>query len=159
RLQQALAAGSVRQAAAAYDPRLLDDWPACAALAARGREAQALLRALDELETARRSADNGRQLVSLWGRHGTRPAGLAEAQPRRAEAEGWRARIEAYDRFKTVTLQPAASERDIADAWDRLARAGGHPDAESARPRAELARRRADLLGQLWAMPADEGED
>jgi hypothetical protein len=159
RLQLAVSTGSARQTAAAYDPKLLDDWPACAELAARGRAALEQVKALDELDTARRAQDNGRQLVSLWGRYSSRLTGVAEASPLRTEAERWRARIEACDRFKTVSAQPSASERAIADAWARLAAAGGHPDAAAGAPRAELARKRADLLDALRQAASAESEN
>ncbi|HYT91725.1 MAG TPA: hypothetical protein VEL76_23630, partial [Gemmataceae bacterium] len=103
--------------------------------------------------------DNGRQLVALWSRYGPQLGAVAEAAPLRAEAERWRLRIDAYDRFRTVLKQPASTERGIANAWDVLAQAGGHPDADGDRPRAEQAHRRADLLDQVRPVAVAETED
>src|SRR5437763_1282154 len=75
---------------------------------------------------------DGRRLVALWQQYGPRLRDRHEAWAIAVAAEQWRERIQAAEAFLR-TLGPAASERSIRDAWQRLADCGGHPSAEPQR--------------------------
>lgn len=157
-LEQALARGDLRQIVDVYRPQWLDDWPDCAGLVLRARQAEGVLRALDAVRAAVKEPRDGRELIRVWQRHAARLAGVAEAEPLRREVESWKRRIDEWDQF----LQALASTRDraIAAAWQRLQRAGGYPEQERYRARAELALARSARLEHLdaltQALPLDE---
>jgi hypothetical protein len=160
RLRTALGGRNPREIARAYNPTLLDDWPACRDLLAPAREAMAAVKVLDELRAAVAQASDGRALLALWAQHAARVGGLGEAAAIQQEVARWQGRIQAADAF-LAAVRADGPERAVDAAWKQLAAAGGHPDADPHRDRAELAARRVAALARLEAIgtAADEKTD
>jgi hypothetical protein len=146
RLGRALATGDPRRVARAYEPALLDDWPAAAPLARRAQQAVETVRSLDALHAAVR-VPGGRELVDLWRRYGPLLAEAPEARVFRDAAEIWRRRIRALDDLRRAVA--LGTDEEIARAWELLQWSGGHPEAETLRGPFELARRRLDVLARV----------
>jgi hypothetical protein len=158
RLESAFASRSARAVAGAYDPALVDDWPAYAPLLPRIREIVSLVGVLDELEGLLRKPGDGRRLLELWNQHRTRLQKFAEAAPLGEAVEAWRSRVGALEHFRDA-VSSARSEREIAEAWQELEQVGVPADAQRWRARAEQARARADCLDRLRAVPNEASED
>lgn len=152
-LKTAVDAASLERAAAAYRRELLDDWPECAGLVARGRTAVRLLPTLLAVRALAAAPGDGRRLVETWRAQGASLAGWAEAEPLRREAASWKARLDALETYLGLTDAEQVSARALANAWQRVLTAGVHPEGEGLRPAAELNRRRAELLDALRAVP------
>jgi hypothetical protein len=156
-LEAAFASRSARAVAAAYDPSLVDDWPAYAPLLPRIREIVSLVAVLDELEATLHNPGDGRHLIGLWNQHRARLQKFAEAGPLAEAVEAWRGRVGAWENFLDAVNKPG-SEREIAEAWQELEQVGVPPDAERWRGRGQQARVRADCLDRLRAL-ADEASE
>jgi hypothetical protein len=102
-------------------------------------------------------ADGGRRLVELWDKHQARLRGFAEAGPLEQQAKKCSQYLRACEEFEKVVGRPG-SEREIADAWDRLESAGGRPPA-AWRARGRQARDRTRCLERLRAIPEDNSEE
>ena len=157
RMKRAIQANRPREIVSAYHASLLDDWKSAAPLVAAARSAREVVAALDVLSAAMKSPGDGRALIALWDQHATRLGGVSDADAARQAAEDWKRRIAASDAFLAV-LRGTATERAIAQAWERLEAVGGHPDSAGSRGRAEMASRRAASLDLLRAVPATEDE-
>ena len=157
RLKRAIQRKRPREIVAAYNAPLLDDWKAAAALVAEARSSRVIVQALEALDDAVKSPRDGRALVALWNKLPKHVSDLTEADSARKEAASWKARIAASEAFQ-ATVAGAAAERAIAQAWDRLVAAGGHPDSDGSKARGETARRRAACLVQLQTMPISVDE-
>jgi hypothetical protein len=158
-LKQALAAGDLPRIAAAYRPELLDDWPEVQPLSQQARNLREQSAILDKLTAGMRSPGDGRELVAMWDKANGALRGVQAAEPIRVQAELWRARLQAADRFATLATNPAADEVALADAWSALARVGSHPSiTDDLRKRGAKAAHRQDALRYLRALPATPDE-
>lgn len=159
-LHQALEKNSLPETVAAYDPALLDDWPACSELVVRAREARACWDMLCELRAQVKKPGSGQTLLTLWSR--CAPALAAwpeETESIRRAVLDLEARNRAWSNLKHLLQQPVPSERGIAQAWELLRKAGGHPDAATVQERARLAGLRAACLARLPAADAPLSEE
>jgi hypothetical protein len=104
-----------------------------------------------------RNPGDGRRLVQLWDQYSYRLRDLPEGQQLEGWAENWRERILASEALAAVIHH--GTEREIANAWDRLERAGGHDEANAHRARAQQAQARANALDKVRAIPDDNRED
>src|SRR5207249_3311042 len=96
-------------------------------LLADAEAAVAQVEALDRLKAAVAAPGDGRALVKLWAAEGYKVAGLPEAAEYQAEARRWEDRVTAADAFLKL-YAGKATEQQLADAWQRVAAAGRHPD-------------------------------
>jgi hypothetical protein len=151
-VQQALEAGDPRAAAAAFQKALLDGW-ADKRLIADAEAAVVQVGVLDNLKKAVATPGDGRALVKLWTSEGFKVAGLSEAAAYETDAKTWDARITAAETFINL-YRVSATEQALANAWEKVADAGEHPDLKPEhRTRGEQAQKRAPLLAKLAAVP------
>ena len=110
---------------------------------------------LDRLKVAAASPGDGKALVRLWDEASPRLSGVAEGRGYEKLADSWRGRIRTATEYIRVYSMPAATERELADAWQAVMAAGLlHPSLTDAhRKRGEEAVRRAPLLEQLRRVP------
>ncbi|OWK34503.1 hypothetical protein [Fimbriiglobus ruber] len=154
------AVGDPRALDRAYQPDLVDDWPNGGPLLAQARAAKTQIALLDKLRSASAAPGSGRAFVILWDSCAAALAGVKEAEAYRQQAEGWRARARAADRYIRLFEADGSTERALADSWREVTRAVPHPDIQAAhKERGELAVRRAAVIEQLQAIPPTAGED
>ena len=160
RLKAALDKGDAKAIAAAYDPKLLDDWDACKDLIRRAKQAGKYQKLLAEVVEAAKNIGDGRAFVSRWKAVASDLAGVAEAKRYQKLAAEWSERIRAGEAFVAVLNRRGATERQIADAWKDVEKnAPPHPEITAAlRERGKLALRRVTLLGRLGSITT-VGED
>lgn len=150
RVQQAVEKNNLQETIAAYDPKLLDDWPACRELVLRAREARECGRKLKELRALARKGGSGQTLLGLWAQWSpVLAAWPRESEPVRRAVLALQERNRAWNQLNQLLQQPIPSERAIAQAWDQLRIAGGHPEGGKVEERARVAGLRAACLGRL----------
>jgi hypothetical protein len=158
-IEQAVRSKEARRAVAALTAvgTLLDDWPACAAMLAEARQIADVVLLLDQLQAAAGTPG----LARLWKDNEGRLAGVREAEPLQLEARQWMDRNAKLDRLASL-VRAKARLREIADAWDALQRAGGHPDEQKYRAEAQAAKHRAEAIEairRLVGLPESEDTD
>jgi hypothetical protein len=147
-LRTAVALNDPRVISAAYQPTLVDDWADCATLVQRARLAREQTTKLDELAAALRVPGDGRKFLALWAKHEPVLRGLPAAAMMARDAIAWRERIATADAL-LAAVKANGPERAIAEAWAKIDKLGGHPDAEPHRTRALAAGKRSEVLDKL----------
>lgn len=159
RLQRALEAGKLEEIAAAYDPALLDDWPACADQVIWARKAVTAWKKVQELRQLVKSAGTGKTLLERWPHCAADVMAWPEGEPIRQAVLSWDARNRAMENLAALIREKRPSEQAIVQAWQNLQKLGGHPDAAPLRLRVEQAVMRAACLERLPAERVPEAED
>jgi hypothetical protein len=153
RVRTALSKADFKGAVAAYQPALLDDWPAAKALVDEVRRAAVVAPVLEELELALKVPGDGRKLVALWTKNAKTLAGVAAAKPIQAAVEQWSHRIDLSEKLGKA-VQADNNESQMVDLWNQLQDAGGHPDSDRHRARVDSAKVRAKALDVLAPLAA-----
>jgi hypothetical protein len=160
-LERAVNAGDEAAMQQLYVPKLLDDYPKAAPLVAIAKLAPQVVPLLGQLDAAQRG-QKWRQLVQVWDQHQGVLRDRKSAQRFAGDVQLWRPRNQAADAVLAQLQQSAPSVRALRDAWDKLQRAGGHPDADGQRPRVErlLEQERAwSSFAAALAQPPGESPD
>jgi len=140
RLEKALDGGNEREIQKAYEPELLDDWPAVAPLVEQAKQAAEVIRVLEVLSAARKL--NGWKVYrDTWRAYQGLLANRPSAKPYAAEMK----RLLTADGLSKLIADPRSSDQAIIDAWRYLESLGGHPSAKHLE--GEVKRRIARLEG------------
>jgi len=125
-LDQALQLANEWEVQRAYDPQLLDDYPAAAELVEDAKRAVRVIPALETLNTARRFGkwDVFRE---VWNANQELLSRRVSARPYRQEIR----RIWAADSVARLLNDPQATDQAVIDAWTYFESLGGHPTGEA----------------------------
>lgn len=154
RLGEVLKSGSIRRVAKAELPKLLADWAAGPEQLGKASAALELLKHLPGLEAAAVEPGNGRELLRLWGRYEDVPPGWQELDEARRVVDAWRPRVEAAAEVLRVVAGGRFRAEALVEAWQRLRKVKGHPDADSYQELARKSEERLRCLERLAKVPA-----
>ncbi|MCE9553172.1 MAG: hypothetical protein K8T91_07310, partial [Planctomycetes bacterium] len=121
-LEHAMRLGNEWAVQKAYDPQLLDDYPAAAELVEEARRAVQVIPILETLNTARRFA-KWDVLRDVWNANQELLSRRVSARPYRDEVR----KIWGADSVARLLADPQASDQAVVDAWAYLESLGGHP--------------------------------
>jgi hypothetical protein len=135
-LEKAVASGNESTMVRAYDPKLLDDYPAARPAVTAAREAARAVPILQQLHQCF-TANDFRKLTALWDANAALLENRRSATAYKAHVQVWKPRNAACDRLHAMFRNGTPPEDALAAAWAELQRVGGHPEAEKYRTVAE----------------------
>jgi hypothetical protein len=113
-LELALKDGDPRVIVTAYDPALLDDWPACADMVRQAKQARELTHKLDEVLGVLHHAGPGPELARLWAAHAETLKSFPEAKAVEEALKRWQIAVAGVE--SELRALAETSPRD----WDAI---------------------------------------
>lgn len=152
-LEAAVKSGDEEAMLKAYNPSLLDDYPAAQKAVQIAKGAAKVIPALRQIRQLK-AGGQMREYVAAWDKQSSLLNGRRSGKAIQKDVESWRKRNHLADVINQTLRTPNADANGLANAWKELAKFGGHPDVNARRQEVEALVQRAQLLQQLLKIPA-----
>ena len=156
-LERLLQTPNEQQIQAAYNPKLLDDYPAAQPSVQAAKLSVKVQSALNLLEDAKKS-HNWRLFVSTWDANSTLLTRRASANAYLIELDLWRERNALCDKVRRLQAMRPINPAALRQACSLLAEKGGHPEIDAELPGIELLEKRSSALELFQNVPDPLGE-
>ena len=129
--------------------QILNDWPEGASALKKTKQAIDQVKSHEALQKAPPHDRGPNGLVQIWPRYSGILQGCAEGEYWEKEVKSWARRNAACEKFLQVLQKNPCSDIAVAEAWEELQKAGGHPDAQRYESIARLSLQRGHCLSRI----------
>lgn len=140
----------------AYQPALLDDYPAAQQAVTVARLAGRVIPILQELRDSQQQ-QKWRDFVHVWDRNLQLLGDRKSVQRFKSDVDRWRPRNQLCEKVFHLLKQPNCSVAELAATWQQLNQLGGHPEAKPQQGQVERLIKRDAVWRQLLAPLREAG--